>query len=708
MCIYNIKLNKRIQQDNGEMILANLIIRFKKTIVTIFTALTILSLVGVLFVDVNYNMQEYLPEEAESTQALEVMESEFSGGIPNARVMVEDVSIQEAMEYKTGLEEINGVTEVLWLDDIMDIRTPIEVADASMVETYYKDEKALFSVTVANEKEVEATNAIYDLIGEDNAISGEAVNTAVEQEMTGKESMYAAALLVPIIIIILILSTNSWMEPVFFLTAIGVSVLINLGTNFFVGEISFVTQSVAPILQLAVSLDYAIFLLHSFQDYRNKHYQPADAMKSAMKESWPVISTSAFTTIFGFMALLFMRFEIGSDLGLNLVKGIVLSFLSVIVILPAFTLVFYRWIDRTKHRVFVPTRFTGAGEKLLKLRLPVFILILLFIVPSFLAQSSTEFTYGMGEQPEDTRLGADMRQIEENFGESTSIVLLVPNNEVGKEQEMVQVLENANHVSSVISYTTMVGSVIPQDFLEEEATKQFLSENYSRVIINTEAGTEGELPFAIVEDVRDIASSYYGEDALTLGESASLYDMKHIVSKDNQLVNLLTILGVGIVVLFNFRSISLPVILLLVIQAAVWINLAIPYFTGTPLVFIGYLIVSTVQLAATVDYAILLTETYKNYRKYMPKWKAMKMTLDDKIFSIAVSASILSTVGFILWLTSSNPIVGSIGLLLGRGALLAFILVVTLLPALLVYGDRLLQKTSLRMKFYEEEKNEDN
>ncbi|GIO23525.1 hypothetical protein J11TS1_21060 [Oceanobacillus sp. J11TS1] len=688
--------------------MANLIIRFKKTIVTIFTALTILSLVGVLFVDVNYNMQEYLPEEAESTQALEVMESEFSGGIPNARVMVEDVSIQEAMEYKTGLEEINGVTEVLWLDDIMDIRTPIEVADASMVETYYKDEKALFSVTVANEKEVEATNAIYDLIGEDNAISGEAVNTAVEQEMTGKESMYAAALLVPIIIIILILSTNSWMEPVFFLTAIGVSVLINLGTNFFVGEISFVTQSVAPILQLAVSLDYAIFLLHSFQDYRNKHYQPADAMKSAMKESWPVISTSAFTTIFGFMALLFMRFEIGSDLGLNLVKGIVLSFLSVIVILPAFTLVFYRWIDRTKHRVFVPTRFTGAGEKLLKLRLPVFILILLFIVPSFLAQSSTEFTYGMGEQPEDTRLGADMRQIEENFGESTSIVLLVPNNEVGKEQEMVQVLENANHVSSVISYTTMVGSVIPQDFLEEEATKQFLSENYSRVIINTEAGTEGELPFAIVEDVRDIASSYYGEDALTLGESASLYDMKHIVSKDNQLVNLLTILGVGIVVLFNFRSISLPVILLLVIQAAVWINLAIPYFTGTPLVFIGYLIVSTVQLAATVDYAILLTETYKNYRKYMPKWKAMKMTLDDKIFSIAVSASILSTVGFILWLTSSNPIVGSIGLLLGRGALLAFILVVTLLPALLVYGDRLLQKTSLRMKFYEEEKNEDN
>lgn len=192
------------------MIVANLIIRFKKTIVTIFTILMILSLAGILFVDVNYNMQDYLPDKAESTQALEVMEEEFDSGIPNARVMVGDVSIQEAMEYKHALEEINGVTEVLWLDDVMDIRTPVEVSDTSTVETYYKNENALFSVTIANEKEVEATNAIYDLIGEDNAISGEAVNTATEQEMTGKESMYAAALLVPIIVIILILSTSSW------------------------------------------------------------------------------------------------------------------------------------------------------------------------------------------------------------------------------------------------------------------------------------------------------------------------------------------------------------------------------------------------------------------------------------------------------------------------------------------------------------------
>jgi len=653
-------------------------------------------------------MQDYLPEDAESTIALNVMEEEFASGVPNTRVMIEDVTIQEAVNYKEELEAIDGVTEVLWLDDVIDLRTPIEVADTSTVETYYKDGKALFSVTIESGKEVEATDTIYALIGEENAISGEAVNTATQQKMTGTETLYAAALLIPIIIIILVLSTSSWVEPLFFLTAIGVSVLINLGTNIFIREVSFVTQSVAPILQLAVSLDYAIFLLHSFQDYRHKEYQPGEAMKLAMKESFPVISSSALTTFFGFMALMFMDFEIGSDLGLNLVKGIVLSFISVMVFLPALTLLCYRWIDKTQHKTLIPSTFKGVGEKLLKLKIPAIALILVLIVPSFLAQNSTTFTYGMGDQPEDSRLGMDIKQIEETFGESTSIVLLVPNDDIGKEQEMIQVIEEMDHVSSVVGYANMVGSTIPQDYLEETVTEEFLSESYSRIIINTDAGTEGDVPFSIVDNVRDVSSSYYGEDALTLGESVALFDMKQTVTKDNQLVNMLTVATIALVLLFSFRSISIPIILLLTIQSAVWINLAVPYFTDTPLVFVGYLIVSTVQLAATVDYAILLTETYKHNRQSMAAVPAIKKTIDEKLFSIAVSASILSSVGFILWMTSSNPIVGSIGLLLGRGALLAFILVITFLPAMLVIGDKIIQKTSLRMNFYKEDKHEGN
>ncbi|WP_078577676.1 efflux RND transporter permease subunit [Salipaludibacillus agaradhaerens] len=653
------------------------------------------------FVSVNYNMVEYLPDDASSTKALDIMEEEFEASVPNTRVMVKDVSLQEALVYKEQLESIEGVSDVTWLDDVMDLKIPLEMADDDTVESYYKDRHALYSFTVSSGDEVEVTEAIYEVIGEDNALTGEALDTAISQKMAGTETMYAAALLIPIIIIILILSTTSWMEPVFFLVAIGVSILINLGTNIFIGEVSFVTQSVSPILQLAVSLDYAIFLLHSFSDSRKESDSPEEAMHLAMKRSFPAITASAATTFFGFMALTFMNFEIGSDLGLNLVKGILFSFISVMVFLPALTLYFYKWIDKTQHKQFIPA-FKGIGKGVVKMRYVSLFIVAIVMVPSFLAQSHTTFTYGLGEQPETTRAGSDFIAVEDTFGELTPIVLLVPKGDTAREAELGTDLEQLPNVTSVISYATAISPVIPADYLEESLTEQFLSENYSRIVINTDLAAEGERPFALVEKVEEVARSYYAEDAHLLGESVTLYDMKTIVTKDNTLVNVLTVVTIAIVLIITFRSLSFPVVLLLTIQVAVWLNLSIPYFTNTPLDFVGYLIVSTVQLAATVDYAILFTEHYKEKRKEMSAFKAIKHTLDEKTFSIAVSASILSSVGFILWLTSSNQIVSSIGLLLGRGALLAFLMVLFFLPATLVIFDKLIEKTTWKANYFKE------
>ncbi|WP_139785755.1 efflux RND transporter permease subunit [Cytobacillus gottheilii] len=654
------------------------------------------------FVSVNYNMVDYLPDDAGSTQALEIMEEEFTASVPNTRVMIPDVTVQEALSFKEELAAIDGVSEVIWLDDVVDLKTPLEMADADTVESYYKNEKALFSIAVTAGEEVAITDAIYELIGEDGAIAGEAINTASSQKMAGTESMYAAILLVPLIIFILVISTTSWIEPLFFLTAIGVSVLINLGTNIFIGEVSFVTQSVAPILQLAVSLDYAVFLLHSFSDYRKKTNSPEEAMQLAMKKSFPAITASAATTFFGFIALTFMEFQIGSDLGLNLVKGIILSFISVMVFLPALTLYFYKWMDKTKHKSFVPS-FTGTGKLMMKLRFPSLLLVLIIIVPAFLAQSNTTFTYGLGEQPETTRAGSDFIVIKEAFGETTPIVLLVPKGDPAKESELVEELEQLDYVTSVIAYVNNVGTVIPPEYLGESITSEFYSENYSRIIINTNQATEGDIPFSIVSNVEETAENYYGDEAFSLGESVTLYDIKNTVATDNIVVNILTVVSIAIVLIVTFRSISIPVVLLLTIQSAVWINLSIPYFSNSSLVFVGYLIISTVQLAATVDYAILLTEAYNEHRKKMPAMKAIKKTLDEKTFSISISAAILSSVGFILWATSSNPIVSSIGLLLGRGALLAFIMVVLLLPAMLVVFDKFIKKTTMKANFYEGE-----
>ncbi|MFZ3577622.1 efflux RND transporter permease subunit [Virgibacillus sp. DJP39] len=675
------------------------ILKHKKAVVIAFMIVAVLSAIAQFFVSVNYNMADYLPDDAQSTTAMEIMEEEFEGSVANTRVMINDVTVQEALEVKEKLAAIDGVNDVTWLDDAIDTKTPLEIADQDTVETYYKDNKAIISFSIQEGKEVELTNEVYELIGEENAMAGEALDTAISQKMAGSESMYAAALLVPIIILILIVSTTSWLEPVFFLTAIGVSVLINLGTNIFLGEVSFITQSVAPILQLAVSLDYAIFLLHSFSEYRQKVADPGKAMQFAIKKSFPAIAASAATTFFGFMALTFMNFEIGADLGVNLVKGIVLSFISVMVFLPALTLLFYKWIDKTQHKQLLPS-FKNIGSRVVKVRVPMLILVFIIIVPAFLAQSNTDFTYGTGDQPEDTRAGSDKIQIENTFGKYTPMVLLVPKGDVAKEEKLVEELENLDPVTSVLSYVNTVGAVIPREYLDQSITEQFYSDNYSRIILHTNAGTEGDEAFSLVESVQDKAAAYYGDDAYSLGESVTLYDMKQVVQKDNKLVNWLTIIAIAIVLMLTFKSISIPLVLLLTIQSSVWINLAVPYFSNSSLVYVGYLIISTVQLAATVDYAILLMEAYKENRKDMTALKAIKKTIDEKIFSIAISASILSSVGFILWITSTNPIVGSIGLLLGRGALLAFIMVIFLLPAILLVFDKVIDKTTWKAGFY--------
>ncbi|WP_407270314.1 efflux RND transporter permease subunit [Radiobacillus sp. PE A8.2] len=675
------------------------VIKHKKSIVVLFFIAAAISAIVMNLVSVNYNMVDYLPDDAPSTEAMDIMDAEFDGSVPNARVMIHDVTVQEALVYKERLAAIDGVSGVMWLDDAIDLKTPLELADQDTVESYYKDNKALFSLSIREGDEVSISDAIYELIGEENAVSGGAIDTASSQKMAGSESMYAAALLVPIIILILVLSTNSWIEPVFFLTAIGVSVLINLGTNIFLGEVSFVTQSVSPILQLAVSLDYAIFLLHSFSHYRRQTSNVEEAMQLAIKRSFPAIAASAATTFFGFLALTLMDFEIGSDLGINLVKGIVLSFISVMVFLPALTLWFYKWMDKTEHKPLIPSTWKISGS-VMKVRFISLILVFLVVVPSFLAQSNTNFIYGTGEQPETTRVGSDIIEIDEAFGRSTPMVVLVPKGNMAKETELTDALGNVEHITSVVSYPNMVSSVIPTEYIEESVVEQFYSDNYSRITLYTDTDKEGEVAFSVIDEVKEITSSYYGDKSYTLGESVTLYDMRNIVRQDNTVVNLVTVIAIAIVLLVTFKSISIPVVLLLTIQTAVWVNLSVPYFTDTSLVFVGYLIISTVQLAATVDYAILLTEDYKERRKELPALAAIKETIDQKIFSISISASILSSVGFILWITSSNPIVGSIGLLLGRGALLAFILVVFFLPAMLLIFDKIIDKTTWKANFF--------
>lgn len=679
-----------------------IVLKKRSIVIAVFITFAVLCLILQTGVNINYRLSDYLPKGSVSTIALNEMQREFPGGMQNARVMIKNVSITEAIRYKEQLSEIDGVTSVTWLDDFADIRIPLELMDKEIVQSYYKDGSALFLVAIENAQEVRVIGEIRKITGDSGAISGQAVTIATSQEMAAGEATKAIIFLIPIIIVILLLATTSWIEPVLFLAAIGISVLMNMGTNFFLKDVSFITNSIGPILQMAVSLDYAIFLLSSFSKARGQTDNDSEAMAIAMKRSFPAIIASAMTTVFGFLALVFMRFSIGSNLGIVLAKGIILSFVSVMIFLPALTLTCSKLLDKTRHRS-VMLKWQKPAKLLMKLRIPALILVLILIVPSFLAQNRNSFAYGIGVLDPETRAGMDEAAINEVFGKSASIILLVPKGDTGTELELAGRLSRVPNIISVVSYVTSIGADIPQDVLPDSTVSQFYSDKYSRMIIYSDTENEGTEAFAVVEQVREIAREYYGEEALTCGESTSLYDIRSVVTTDSTFVNVLAIAAIGIVILLTFRSLSMPIILLITIETSIWINLSIPYFSGTILCYIGFLVINTVQLGATVDYAILFSDHYLLNRKTLPPKSAAVKTLQETMGSILVSMTILSAAGFIVGLTSSTDIVSQLGILLGRGAILSAAMVLIFLPAAAILADKIVGATTYKSEFFREE-----
>lgn len=677
------------------------IIAKRKAVAAVFLLAAVVCAALIPFVKVNYDMADYLPPSAQSTEAVAIMEEQFAQDMPNANVLVRDVDVPRALALKDEIAQVEGVESVLWLDDAADVAVPLPMLDADTVETYYRDGDALFQVTVAEGAESQAVPALRALIDEEgagNAVSGEAADTAQMRASMIEQVLVAVAILVPVIVLLLVLSTLSWIEPILFIAAIGVSILINMGTNIAFGEVSFVTFSVSPILQLAVSLDYAIFLLHAFAAERACATDAAEAMARAVRASMPTIAASATTTLFGFAALAFMQFQIGADLGINLVKGIVLSFITVMVLLPALTLLLYKAIDKTAHRPLLPS-FRNVDRGLRKVRVPALLVVLVLIVPAFLGQSHTVFSYQNSVPDPSLRAGADTQAVNEAFGKQNAVAVLVPRGDVAAEAALSDDLAQLDHVTSVLSFASVVGADVPEGFLDPSVAEQFYSADFARIIAYVDTEMEGETAFSTVEAVQRAAAKHYDE-FYTAGQSANLYDMKNIVAVDNVVVSLVAVVAIFFVVMITFKSLALPFVLLLTIESGIWINLAIPYFTGTEVNFIGYLVINTVQLGATIDYGILLTTHYLAHRRAVPARDAVKRALGETFPSLLVSAGILATAGFALAISSSISAVSSLGLLLGRGALLSLALVTCFLPGLLVYLDPIIRRTTWHAGFF--------
>lgn len=672
----------------------NLVIKRRGIVVAVSLLLTLIFGIAFFQVDINYNMTDYLPEDANSTIALQMMEKEFGEAVPNCSVLVEDVSIQEALQIKEELGQLEGIEQVTWLDDAVDLKIPLEVQDEELVNDYYKNRDALFSITVTSGQERAALDRVRSLLGEEVKLSGNAADQAEAQRLAVSETLRAICILAPLIILILIIATTSWVEPLIYLTAIGASVFVNLGSEIFRGEISYVTLAVGPMLQMAVSIDYAVFLSGSFKKFRREGFSKERAMGFALKDSSKSIAASALTTIFGFLALTLMKFRIGPDMGICLVKGVVLSFIFCMTFLPALILFLDPLIEKTKHKNLMPD-FTGAGRVVTKIAVPALILVFAMTILCYPAQKNNDFIYGTG----DTKT-ADAVYIDDRFETKNTMVVLVPKGDRGAETMLSKEIEDMPHVTSVMSYATQVGAPIPPEYLGSDIADNFYGEHYTRIIIYSDLDDECEEAFTLVEDVRNAASNYYGNDVYSCGQSANLYDMKHTINVDNNVVNIVTVLAIYLVLLFMTRSWFLPIPLILAIKIAIWVNMSIPFFTGTALSYLGYLVVGTVQMGATIDYAILLSNNYLECRKRLDKKKAMAESMAETIPSVLVSASILAIAGFALASVSSNGIVIALGVLLGRGALLPLLLVNLFLPALLMILDKFISITIIHSGFY--------
>ena len=684
--------------------LPSFIIEKNRAIEKLFLVGVVISSVMAPFVEINYDLTEYLPDTVQSRQGLNLMEETF--GYPGtARVMVKDVTLFEAKAYKDRLEAVDGVDQILWLDTGTNVFSGEGFIDYTSIDEYYKDGCAVFDVTFdegdTSKRTSKAIDEMREITGDKGYYVGMAVQDKSVAENVAEEMRLILSIGVFMIFVILCITTNSWLEPVLYLTIMGVAVVINKGTNIFLGQISFLTDSVSAVLQLAVSMDYSIFLIHAFTRQKKAGLDQTEALRNAIEEALNSIFASSLTTIVGFLVLAFMKFSIGFDMGIVLAKGIVISLITVVLFMPAMILRMAGWMEKTAHRPFLPD-FHRLSRGIFRVRYAVLILVAVIAIPAYTAQGMNSFLYGNDAvgSGEGTDVYADEQEIDAVFGRSNMMMALIPSGDNVKERQFAEELSDLPYTKSVLSLSQTLPQGVPESFLPESVTGLLHDgSGWSRILIYVRSKGESALAYEYSDEIQAIMKRYYPLNSYLVGATPSTQDIEATITVDYDRVNTLSLIGVFVVVMFSFKSLLIPVIAMIPIEVAIFINMAVPYIRGETMIFMGYIIVSCVQLGATVDYAILTTNNYIACRKQLglEKNEAAVETLKRSIPAILTSGSILTIVGYILYHVSSIAAIGDLGHLIGRGAILSMILVSTFMPALLVLGDRVLMDNELEL-----------
>lgn len=679
------------------------VVKFRIPIVIFALMLLIPSVFGIIKTRINYDILSYLPSDIETMEGQDIMLKEFGkGGF--AFVVIDDMKDKDVVALKEKIQGIDSVCDVLWYDTIADISLPKEVLPENIYDFFNGDNSTMMAVffdkATSADESLKAVEQIREYAGEQCFVSGMTAIVEDIKNLTMEETTMYVLIAVILSSIILAVTMDSFLLPILFLLSIGAAIIYNLGSNIIQGEISFITQALTAVLQLAVTMDYSIFLWHSYKEQKEINPNSKnEAMAVAIGNTISSVVSSSITTVAGFLALCFMSYTLGLDMGIVMAKGVIIGVICCITLLPSMILIFDKAIEKTMHRDFIP-KFDKASNFIVKHNAVFAVIFVALLIPAIYGQINTNVYYNLTETlPEDLNSVVANAKLDEEYNMASTHIVLCDSDLSAKEvNKMVDEINNVDGISFAMSLDTLIGSSIPREIVPDSVTSILKSDDWQMMILGSDYKAATDQVNDQIDKLSSIIKSY-DENAMLIGEAAATKDLINITDHDFKVVNIVSVLAIFIIILIALKSISLPIILVAVIEFAITVNMGIPCYTNTTIPFIASVVIGTIQLGATVDYAILMTTRYKSERSIgKGKKEAVTTALSTSMKSIIVSGLGFFASTFGVGMYSSVDMISQLCTLMSRGALISMATVIFVLPSMLMIFDKIIINTTIGIK----------
>ncbi|MFQ9618525.1 MAG: efflux RND transporter permease subunit [Waltera sp.] len=677
------------------------VVKCRIPILVLAVALLIPSLIGMIMTRINYDMLTYLPGDIDTVVGQDILMDEFGKGAFSF-VIIEGMDPKDVSSLREDISHVDHVDTVLWYDDFADVSVPMEILPSKLYDAFNSGDSTMlaifFDTSTSSDDTMEAITAIRSIAGKQCFVSGMSAMVTDLKDLCEKEEPIYVGIAVALACVAMMIFMDNWITPFVFLMSIGMAILLNMGTNYFLGEISYLTKALSAVLQLAVTMDYSIFLWHSYEEQKSMYEDNKEAMAVAINNTLTSVVGSSITTVAGFIALCFMSYTLGLDLGIVMAKGVILGVIGCVTTLPSMILVLDKLLQKTSHKSLLPDM--GKVASGITKVFPVFLILFLgLVLPSYLSYKATnnEVYYDLGETlPEDMAYVVANSKLQEDFGVGATHMVLVSTDVSDTDvRAMIHEMENVEGIKYALGLESVVGPLVPEEMLPESVKEVLKSDDWELLLVNSEYKTATDEVNAQINELNTILKKYDSKGML-IGEAPCTKDLIETTDEDFKVVNTVSIVAIFVIIALVEKSITLPLILVAVIELSIFINLGLAHLTGTSLPFIAPICISTIQLGATVDYAILMTTRYKQERyEGRDKREAVTNALKVSIPSIIVSAMGLFSATFGVALYSDVDIISSLCDLMARGAIVSMFAVILFLPAMFMLFDKVICVTSI-------------